>query len=217
MERLFDKLVSDTEAEYQRLGLALGWRFLTCSAANLSPKTEVLFITLNPGGSIARPDHPAASCEQGSAYLVESWSGAAPGQSKLQRQVQAMFEFIDVDMNSVLSGQLVPFRSPSWADLPRQDECLAFGRSLWGEIIAHVQPSLIIAMGKGQLRPVIRDILGEPAESSDIPAGWGTISAGLDSYPNTRVVSLPHLSRFGIMTRWQSQPALQTLFARPST
>lgn len=213
MEGLFDKLVLEIEDEYRRLGLSLGWRFLTCGRRNLSPKTEVLFLTLNPGGSINRPDHPSSSCEDGSAYLVESWSGATPGQSKLQTQVQALFKLIDTDVETALSGQLVPFRSPSWSELPQQTECLEFGKRLWTEIIGYVRPSLIIAMGKSQLRPVLRDICGEPEESQDILVEWGSISAGLDLYPGTRVVSLPHLSRFGIMTRVQSQPALKQLFA----
>lgn len=212
MKDLFDSLVSDIENEYRRLGLSLGWRFLTCSQKNLSPETDVLFLTLNPGGSINRADHPPASCEDGSAYLVESWSGAAPGQSKLQKQVRALFKLISTDIESVLTGQLVPFRSPSWSELPRRAECLEFGKRLWKEIIDYVQPTLIIAMGKSQLRPALHDICGQPEESRDILVEWGSISAGLDLLPGTRIVSLPHLSRFGIMTRVQSQPALEQLF-----
>ena len=209
---LFDSLVQDIDKEYQRLGLSLGWRFLTCSSRNLSPSTEILFLSLNPGGKVSRPDHPSASCESGSAYTAESWSGAPAGQSKLQQQIRRLFEIIDVNIESVLSGQLVPFRSPSWSELPRQADCLEFGTRLWREIIDYVQPRLIIGMGKSQLRPVLRAICGEPTRSEDIPVGWGSISAGLDLYPDTRIVSLPHLSRFGIMKRARSQLALEQLF-----
>lgn len=209
---MFDQKIITIRRKYAELGLDLGWRFLTCSKFNLDSHVETIFLTLNPGGNVSRNDHPAESCESGSAYVVESWSGAPPGNSKLQLQIRALFSLIDENIDGILSGQLVPFRSPSWDALPRKEECLAFGRELWTDIIELVNPNLIIAMGKTQLRPALLDILGEPTMSEDVPVGWGKIKAGLDIYPGTRIVSLPHLSRFGIVTRSESLPSLKYLF-----
>lgn len=211
---MFDRLVANIERQYRRQNFSLGWRFLTCSKKNLSPQTDVVFLTLNPGGDVIPPDHPSASCESGSAYVVESWGNSTPGASNLQVQIRSMFQILQIDINNVLSGQLVPFRSPSWIELPNCAECVTFGKKIWSEIIEYVQPKLIIAMGKTQLRPVLLDILGEPVHCENVLVNWGKITAGIDVYEGKRVISLPHLSRFGIMTRPESRSAVDYLFER---
>ena len=212
--RILKKLARQIDREYKSLGHTLGWRFLTCPAAAVSPKTEVVFITLNPGGDVDRPDHPRFSCEEGSAYLIESWGGQRPGHSHLQVQVQALFERFGISFDETLSGQLVPFRSPSWDELPRQKESLAFGQRLWTQVIDIVQPSLVIGMGKTVLRRPLRQILGTPVDSIDVPLNWGPVTAGLDWFSGCALITLPHLSRFGIMTRPQSESAISELIAR---
>ena len=87
---MFDELVAETEAEYHRLGHTLGWRFVTSPRRTVSPQTDIVFLTLNPAGERDRPDHPSASSEAGSAYVVESWD-SAPGQSKLQKEVRTLY------------------------------------------------------------------------------------------------------------------------------
>ncbi len=212
--RISKKLARQIGREYKRLGHTLGWRFLTCPVAALSPKTEVVFITLNPGGDVDRPDHPKFSCEEGSPYVIESWSGHRPGRSHLQIQVRTLFERFGIAFDETLSGQLVPFRSPSWDELPRQDESLAFGQRLWAQVIDIVQPSLVIGMGKTQLRGPLRQILGTSIDSIDVPVNWGPVTAGLDWFAGCALITLPHLSRFGIMTRPQSESAVTELIAR---
>ena len=59
------------------------------------------------------------SQERGNAYYTESWDGQAPGQDKLQVQVQALVKAVGEDKDSVLAGCFIPFRSPTFADLPR--------------------------------------------------------------------------------------------------
>ncbi len=212
--RVLKKLARQIDKEYDRLGHTLGWRFLTCPGAALSAKTEVVFVTLNPGGNVDRPDHPRLSCEDGSAYLVESWSGQRPGHSNLQVQVQALYERFGISFDEALSGQLVPFRSPSWEEIPHPDESLAFGQRLWSQVLKIVQPSLVIGMGKTQLRKPLRQILGTPIDSIDVGVNWGPVSAGLDWFSDCALITLPHLSRYGIMTRPQSESAISELIAR---
>jgi hypothetical protein len=212
--RVLRKLARQIDKEYDRLGHTLGWRFLTCPGAVLSAKTEVVFVTLNPGGNVDRPEHPRLSCEDGSPYLTESWSGQRPGRSNLQVQVQALYKRFGISFDETLSGQLVPFRSPSWEELPRREESLAFGQRLWAQVIKIVKPSLVIGMGKKKLRQPLRQILGTPIESIDVPVNWGPVSAGLDWFPGCALITLPHLSRFGIMTRPQSESAISELIAR---
>jgi hypothetical protein len=61
------------EAEYQRLGHTLGWRFLTCSERNIDT-ASVALVTINPGGGTFEP--PKWSVESGSAYVIESWKAS---------------------------------------------------------------------------------------------------------------------------------------------
>lgn len=100
------------EQEYLRRGDRLGWRLLS-SPWEIVSSAEVAFIGLQPGGTYAPAEHPDLCPEQGSAYVTESWVGAAPGQSPLQRQVRALFEMLGVAPETVLAGNLVPFRSPN--------------------------------------------------------------------------------------------------------
>lgn len=46
----FEVLINKIEKGYSRLEHSLGWRFLTSPKSTLSPETEFLFVTLNPGG-----------------------------------------------------------------------------------------------------------------------------------------------------------------------
>ncbi len=133
------QLCDEIERAYADLGHQLGWRFLTSPQHTLSASTKIALITLNPGGSIDRPDHPRASSEAGSAYLVETWrNGLAPGAAPLQRQVQQLFAMLaeashgvsgNELLGSSLSAYFIPFRSPSIKALakPRESEQFASG------------------------------------------------------------------------------------------
>lgn len=208
----FSELIHQVEQRYFQLGHTLGWRFLTSPRATFSPKTEFAFITLNPGGNKITHDEVRESCEHGSPYVVEQWKSYPEGKEPLQQQIQKLYQMLGWDFDSVLSGQFVPFRSPTWAELPNRNESLQFGIELWGEIIRHVKPRLIVAMGKSQLRTPLVKALGTPIMSESHSVGWGKISAGLDIFEDCVLVSLPHLSRFQIMGRSASSEQLKELF-----
>ncbi|MSQ92815.1 MAG: hypothetical protein EXR87_07795 [Gammaproteobacteria bacterium] len=156
---LFGTSVRDIKAAYRRLGHTLGWRFLTGPKATLDPATEVALISLNPGGSAIPADHPSASSEAGSSYLIESWNGPPRGQAPLQRQVQALFREImarrsetgsvaDFLATRVLTSHFIPFRSPSFATLTRRSESVEFGRDLWRRILAAWRPRLLVTIDR---------------------------------------------------------------------
>ena len=143
----FNDLIHKVEQRYAQLGHTLGWRFLTSPSATFSPNTEFAFITLNPGGNTITHEEVRESCEQGSPYLVEQWGNHPVGKAPLQLQIQQLYQMLGWDFDSVLSGQFVPFRSPTWDGLPRRKESLQFGIELWAGIIKHVKPRIIVAMG----------------------------------------------------------------------
>ena len=106
---------------------------------------------------------------------------------------------VDSTQGKVLAGNLVPFRSPSWANLENPDCSLRFGESLWTTILNRARPSLVVGMGREVQAPLSR-ILGATGSPSKVQVGWGNISATKSAIPGGSLVVLPHLSRFGIVS-----------------
>ena len=161
-------------------------------------------MTINPGGGKFEP--PKWSVEEGSAYAIESWKGFAAGREKLQKQVLRMFEVIGVAPESVLSGYLVPFRSRDWASLPRKTESLEFGVGLWREAFKRADLQTIIAFGK-DIGPHMVDLLAARSKAKR-EACWGAQT--IDTYrfgSSGKLLILPHLSRFALFKRSESESA----------
>jgi hypothetical protein len=119
--------------KYLELGLEWSWRLLYTPFSTVTANSGVVLLGLNPGGHGGRPE---VAVHKGCAYLDECW-GTRPGESRLQTQVQAMFELVarswkPQDGNQLLrqslTGNLVPFRSPNWSALRHKRACLAFWR-----------------------------------------------------------------------------------------
>lgn len=225
---LFDNCCADIESAYRRLGHRLGWRFLSGPKATLSPASRITFISLNPGGDYDSPDHPRASQEKGSAFLVESWDGKPAGQSKLQVQVGALFGHLAARvaggdrkalMNATLMGHFIPFRSPSFDLLDNKAESLAFGEQLWAGVFEHIAPQIVITMDAHTFKRV-RSIIknrrpSDPERHVQLPTGWGNYMADVVHFgdPGSRVTlaRLPHLSRFTIFTSAKCKAAVPRL------
>lgn len=195
------------EAEYQRLGYKLGWRFLY-SPQRVLNSAEFAVLGLNPGGASLEPDHPNWSAENGSAYVVERWRDrygrvCPPGQSPLQVQVQRMFQLAGVEPANALAGNFVPFRSPNWKSLPSRPEALAFGEELWRWVFsaAPVRTVIVIGVNDGRLPERIGSILGMRPELS-VQVGWGNFRAAMYKGSDGRtMIALPHLSRYQVFGR----------------
>lgn len=146
---------------------------------------------------------------RGSAYVLERW-GAPAGESVLQRQVRRLFARLEESPEQVLAGNLVPFRSPNWHSLANKDAALRFGRELWSRILDRARPELVITMGSETAKSV-KAILNV-SDLERIPVGWGKYTAERGSFADGSFVGLPHLSRFTIFGREESEPALRRLF-----
>lgn len=188
-------------------GRPLGWRLLY-SPRSVLEGARVAFIGLNPGGSTIDPDHGMFSSEPGSAYRrdVENWGAS----SQLQDQVLELFRRLNVPPEEVLAGNLVPFRSSSEATLEDAPGAIAFGKTLWAEILKTARPSLVASMG-GTANREVAQLLGVD-DINSYPVGWGAYTASRGRFPDGTWIGLPHLSRFAIMKRAPSQAALAELF-----
>ena len=216
---LFDSCVAEIDHAYAALGYSLGWRFLNVCRKVLDAPVRVMLLTLNPGGDTIPPDHPWASCENGSSYVVEKWDEKKPpGKATLQVEVQSMFAEIAKGLafpgtpiqllESSLISQFVPFRSPRFAALPKQAQALQFARGLWARALPVVQPRVIVCLGREvqrELRALIPIALdAELVGTTSYETGWGTYKADIDHYArkdvSIRLLYLPHLSTWTLFT-----------------
>lgn len=207
--RLADRILSKIESAYLDGGYTLGWRFLSSPLATLN-SSKVALLGLNPGGNSVEPFHPSFSCEDGSAYVIESWGNRPAGTSPLQHQVRKLFAALGLEPSRVLSGNIVPFRSPNWAALPNRTEALLFGESIWREVFSQRTPELVVCFGEDTARTV-RSILGIQ-NPTRILVGWGNCTLSIGQGETCRVIGLPHLSRFAIIGRSKSEDALAQAF-----
>jgi hypothetical protein len=197
------------ETEYRRLGHTIGWRFLTSPAKTIDA-ANVALVTQNPGGDVDDPNAPRWSVENGNAYAIESWRGVPAGQDQLQIQVKRLFEVVGVDINSVLSGYFVPFRSRDWNSLNNRSQSTAFGRELWKTVFSRSPATLIFAFGKDIAVDMCQILGASPLGSA--PAHWANLT--IDSYRSRDrkvLIVLPHLSRFRLFYRPTSESAFKTL------
>ena len=199
----------EIEAACHLSGNTLGWRFLYSPCDTLNG-ARVAFIGLNPGGTVIDEDHSTYAMDQGSAYRDESWGGHAPGESPLQKQVLALFRMLDVAPEKVLAGNLVPFRSRDWASLTSPENSLKFGKKLWTDVLRRARPPLVITMG-ASATSAIADVVGA-GNMTKHPTGWGKVTMSTGDYPGGLLVGLPHLSRFGIVTRQVGARVLSDVF-----
>lgn len=211
MSRFAEVLRARIEAAYAAGGYRLGWRLLASPAGTLQG-ADTAFLGLNPGGRGETEGHGVFAMDRGSAFVLESWANHPPGRSPLQQQVLGLFERLGVAPQSCLAGNLVPFRSPSWAALPDRRRALAFGAGLWQMIFARARPRLVVTMGAETGR-VARALLGA-SPTRQRPLGWGRVCAREADFPGGRIVSLPHLSRYRVFGRPASEAALGQLFDR---
>jgi hypothetical protein len=217
-DAFFDSCVLEIGHEYERLGHQLGWRFLGVPKRVLHAPSLIAFIATHPGGSWEPPGHPRASCEAGNWYTTEAWPDYGVGEAPLQRQARLMFQRIaertglatngDELLTQSLVSNLVPFRSPSFTELPRRPESLRFARRLWARVLSHALPSLVICLGRVtetamiQLLPSALTV--EHHDTATFPTGWGDYAATVHRFKadahKTTIVTLPHLSRFSLFT-----------------
>jgi hypothetical protein len=212
----------DIEREYDRLGHQLGWNFLYTPARTLAPGTRLAFVPLNPGVGMYH-ERPKLSFEEGSAYRVEPW-GPGGVLSTLQIQIGGLYDALaerdegttaEELMDQTLALNFCPFRSPDWKQLVNPKESIEFSQRMWARVLEIVEPPVIVCLGgepMHYLDPVLRAggaALTGPEQRDSV--GWGTVTYAVRRYTTGRgevtMVRLPHLSRFRIFGRPESQHA----------
>lgn len=171
------------EHAYNTLGHSLGWRFLYSPMSTLSPSTPLLLVGLNPAG---REHHICRSVEKGNAYRLEKW-GKEESLNALQVQIEHLFEILarkigqapDAFMDSTLTSNFCPFRSPSWGELHEKTQSIEFSRKLWSWLLPELSPSAIICLGSDpftHFREVLLNLGGVEHQHRREKSGWGKVT-----------------------------------------
>ncbi len=202
------------EAACEELGHPFGFNpLLLCSEKSF--KSDLMFATLNPAGNRDYPDHRGRGrYENGNAYLNK--------QTPLNNQIQQAFAHLqrrvgytgtahEFARTQIVTTQLVPFRSPDWASLHRPEESLAFVKDLWGDIFLSWRPRAVVAVG-GVTLDLVSELLGHELSRFSMPSGWGNVQIHWRECKGTRLIGLPHLSRFKIFGRPESERHLDKAF-----
>lgn len=212
--RSAEAVIADIEDAAQRTGNALGWRLLYSPPAVLRG-APVAIVALHPVGPADEPAAPTLATPPGtSAWTDEAWDGHPAGQATVQRQVRALCEWLGVAPQDTLSGVLVPFRAPDWESLHRKRTARRLGTGLWREMLDHVRPPLVVALG----RPVFDEmtqVLGAGAVRT-VPIGWGDKKGRIADHDGGRIVGLPDLARAPVFSRPASRSALDDLLGHPA-
>jgi hypothetical protein len=213
-----------TEKAYARLGHMLGFNPPIVSSVRAFEATpRILLLGLNPAGSRDYPEHRGQfRYEESDGYLGTSWDDYPPGQAPLQRQVAQLLRYLQRRIaerdplevfarNRVVAGSLVPFRSPSEDTLHNPAASLAFGRSMWRDIFGHWRPQYAVCFGGTPFRE-LTSLLGTVTEARDYDPRWqGRLRLRVFA-DGTRLLALPHMSRFPIFGRAASAPAIEAAF-----
>lgn len=235
---LLDKAKSKIEEAYISLHHNQdqhGWSFLYTTSSTLSPEARFLFMGLNPGGE-GKADDISVSSERGNAYnhtTGEDW-GKGPGvATPLQLQVEMLYKLLAEKlekneysypglMDATLAANFCPFRSKDWAGLKNKDETIRFCKELWKDIILQTSISTVITMSRvayQHLSDIIVESGGQQLDESDEggEVGWGKIKYYVSRFNldgrDILIVNIPHLSRYRIFGRPESDKAVNKIIS----
>ena len=218
---MFDEIVNIIETEYNNSRNNIGWRFLATSKKTLLSNSGIFLITMNPGGGKDNSQHPKSSCENGCAYISESWKNKPTGESRLQKQFILLFselakrhptkDKIEL-MESSVCGYFIPFRSPTFNLLKDKKRSIILATNIWKTIISSNSPKLIICIDvrtHKYIRKIIDGLNYNIISNTKYPVGWNNITAELSIYKKNgnalSIIRFPHFSRFSIFGREQSK------------
>ncbi len=198
----FDRLAE----EERRLGLRDGFK-MVFSPWRLLGRAEVAFLSLNPGPPPDGADLRTVTDERGNSYEVERWTT----RSAITPQFLRLAERLGRLPGEILCGVASPFRSDRWTGLTlaQRQAGLALGREFWAAALDRPGLRLIMAVSVEAAALATEATGGSWSDSFE--SGWSPTSIRVGrTARGARLVHLPHLSRFKLLSR----PACEAPLAR---
>ena len=194
-------------AKEKELAFEEGFKLLYCPWERIN-SAQLAFLSLNPGRPPNQESLRVVSDERGNSYVVEREINKSP----ITEQYLKFCELLGVNPNAVLSGVIFPFRSNAWKSLTifQRQQGLALGSQLWKSIL-HEKIRLVVAVGN-ETAKILIDIFDAKKEKC-VPSGWGNISLRrFIGHNGVKIVQLPHLSRFKLLSNDRFLPPLKEVF-----
>jgi|TARA_B100000315_G_scaffold167405_1_gene155940 hypothetical protein len=188
----------------------LGYKLLCCPWKTIEDATHA-FISLNPGA--ATPVDAQIRCtseERGNSYFIERYTTRSP----ITEQYIKLIELLAINPNKVLTGYAHPFRSAAWSDFNsvEKDAGLELGVDFWKMVLDQGRIKTVIITGS-DLSKTFVDRMGAHQETQ-IPSGWNPTSLTKHrTDKNIEIISLPHLSRFKLLSRANCYEPLREIFS----
>lgn len=204
-----DDWISLLDRAERELGFEAGYKFLYGPWASLEGR-KVGFFSLNPGRPPDDAEPRTISDERGNSYEVEQQTTRSP----ITRQFLLLADFLGLKPSEILTGVVAPFRSNSWAGLTKEQRegSLALGKQFWADPLSRPALRLVFACSN-EAKHVITELV-DASLDLEILAGWGAIKLRRYRAANGKVVvHLPHLSRFQLLGRSESESALRELLS----
>lgn len=191
----------------EKLNFTEGYHLLFCPKARIYD-ADVAFVSLMPGTPpYPGYNHKVLSNEAGNNYVLEKEITRSP----ITAQYLKLCSLIGQDAEMVLAGTVCPFRSKSWKDFDKEKMAagLAAGTTFWSKVLQR-KFKYVFCIG-GVTGENISKILPK-TESTVYDSGWGNAKIKVDVWGNgTKVITLPHLSRYKLLSNAKSQDLLQRI------
>lgn len=187
------------------LGFTEGYKILYAPWSTIG-KTDIVFLSLNPGRPPAGAELETLSDERGNSYEVERHVTASP----ITAQFLALAVLLGRRPIEILTGVVAPFRSDRWGGVPAEKRraSLQLGRHFWTRVFEARRPIRVIVCGP-EAAKVASDALGARLELI-VPSGWGDVSLRrFRAADGAAVIQLPHLSTFKLLSRTECLPPLR--------
>jgi len=189
-------------------GYTDGFKLLFCPW-RLIDTADTLFLSLNPGNDPSGEFMRIASDERGNSYLVQRQAKHSP----IADQYRQLCEFIGKNPEEVLTGTLMPFRTPRW-DKQRDAPSIEVTEPFWRNIFESGKIRQVFCMGRDVESAVVKQ--SKAQIDCQIPANWGNLSIRrYTTESGMKVYGLLHFSTYKMFGRAECLPQLAALLEIP--
>ena len=145
------------------------------------------------------------SDERGNSYLVQRQAKHSP----IADQYRQLCEFVNVDPEKVLTGTLMPFRTPKW-NKRRDAPNVEVAKPFWSTILNGSKVRKVFCMGRDVEDAVVK--LVNARLDRQVAANWGNLSIRrYVTASGMNVYGLLHLSTYKMFGRAECLPQLAEL------
>jgi hypothetical protein len=187
----------------------LGYKLLYCPWATIETATHA-FVSLNPAKKTPfDAEMRCVSEERGNSYIVERHTTKSP----ITEQFILLTDLLAISPENILTGVAHPFRSDDWNHFNsvQKQIGLELGFEFWKKVLDQGKITTVIISGT-DISNMFVEHMGARFETK-LASGWGRTSLTRHrTQSDIEIISLPHLSRFKLLSRSACYNPLKEIF-----